>query len=130
MAIKLLPYRQQTSCYPMQKLAGEFRQMFKPLLKKRLPDLYYSGWQHNYVIDKVAACKKNNPYFIKPDIEKFYPSVPLTMVLADLQLAYKMLLGLKTVPNRFATSVIPAICSKPAKSLLFPKSISTQQLHN
>ncbi len=91
---KPAPYMVQSDGYPTAQAAKWVRDTFKPLMAKRLPTVLYSGFKHGYVVNYVQKHKNEFPYFLKIDIEKFYPSISHHYLTVETQLAYKKLLGL------------------------------------
>lgn len=93
----------------MQEGAKWLRRTFAPLLAKRLPTLYYSGFRHGFIPQFVQQHKKAYPFYLKLDIAKFYPSIPHHALMVEVQLAYKHLLGLRYVPQKFKKQLLPLL---------------------
>ena len=69
----------------------------------------YGGFKHGFVAGYVQQHKKDYPYFLKIDIQKFYPSISHHHLRVETQLAYKKLLGLEYVPKKFKKQLLPAL---------------------
>jgi len=46
---KPLPYLLQRDSYPVVAQAKRLREIFTPIIKHRLPTVYYSGWSANFI---------------------------------------------------------------------------------
>lgn len=99
----------QQDSYPIKEQATWLRETFKPLMAKRLPTVLYSGFKHGFIPQYVQKHKKKYPYFLKIDIQKFYPSLSHHHLTVEGQLAYKKLLGLSYVPKKFKKQFLPAL---------------------
>ena len=88
---KPLPYILQRDSYPVMAIAKRLRETFAPIIKRRLPTVYYSGWSANFIPNFVKNHKHSHPYFLKIDIQKFYPSLSHHHLLVEGQMAYKKL---------------------------------------
>ncbi len=95
--------------YPSKVFAAWLRVTFKPLLFKRLPTIVYGGFKHGYIANFIQKHKKAYPYFVKLDIQKFYPSIDHHHLIVETQMAYKALLGLHYVPRKFKQQFLPFI---------------------
>ena len=107
--IKPLPYLLQPDGYPIAQEAKWVRKTFAPLMAKRLPTVLYGGFKHGFIPQYVQQHKKEFPYFLKIDIEKFYPSLSHHHLTVEVQLAYKKLLGLAYVPQKFKKQMLPVL---------------------
>lgn len=105
---KAAPYLVQQDGYPIKNNAQWLRNTFKPLMAKRLPSVLYGGFKYGYIVNFIQKHKKEYPYFIKVDIEKFYPGLSHHHLTVEAQMAYKMLLGLPYVPKSFKKHFLPA----------------------
>ena len=108
---KPVPYLVQQDSYPLSLLAEWLRDTFKPLISKRLPTVLYGGFTHNFIVGFIKKHKKAYPYFVKVDIQKFYPSCKHRQLLVEGQMAYKNLLGLKYCPKKFKAQYINGVQS-------------------
>jgi hypothetical protein len=106
---KALPYMLQTDSYPNKEFASWLRNTFGPFLAKRLPTVLYSGFKHGFIPSFIQKHKKTHPYFVKIDLQKFYPSVSHHQLVVESQMAYKNLLGLTYVLKKFKQKFLPAI---------------------
>ena len=104
---KPLPYLVQANSYPIKQQVKELRKMLKPVMQRRLPTVYYSGFKHGFIINYIKRMKQTHGYYLKIDIQKFYPSLSHNVFLTEVQLAYKQLLGLRSVPSKFKKKVLP-----------------------
>lgn len=91
--IRPLPYYTTTVTESERKLAQTLRQEFVPLLTRRLPGHHLRGFRHNFIVNTVKQTKKNYPFFLRLDIEAFYPSVHHRDLIVGVQLAWRDLLG-------------------------------------
>ena len=96
-----MPYLIQHDQFPSKVFAGWLRDTFRPLIAKRLPTVLYGGFKHDFIVKFIKKYKKEFPYFVKVDIQKFYPSCAHRHLLIEGQMAYKNLLGLKVCPKKF-----------------------------
>lgn len=106
---KPLPYFNSASGYSESKLASSLRSVFVPKIRKRLPGHHLRGFQHSFIVKYVGAQKKNYPWFLRTDIERFYPSIDHRTLLINVQLAYKYLLSLDYVPASFRKKYVTSI---------------------
>lgn len=106
---KPAPYLAQQDSYPSAQAAKWVRETFKPLMAKRLPSVLYGGFKHGYVVDYVQKHKSEYSYFLKLDIDKFYPSISHHHISVETQLAYKKLLGFNYVPKKFKKQLLPKL---------------------
>lgn len=104
---KPLPYTFLRDCYPSRQFAQWLRGVFTPLLRRRMPTVYYSGFTHRFIPDFVSKYKKEYPYFVKLDIAKFYPSISHQELLVATQMAYKKLIASSFVPKKFKQEFLP-----------------------
>jgi hypothetical protein len=93
--------------YPLKAGASWLRNTLKPLMAKRLPNVYYAGFTQNYIPEFVKKHKITHPYFLKIDIQKFYPSVSHHALYVQTLLSYKCLLGVASVPKGFKQKLEP-----------------------
>jgi hypothetical protein len=107
--LKPVPYMVQQDSYPNKQFAKWLRDTFKPLLAKRLPTVLYGGFKHGFISGFIQKHKKTHPYFVKVDIQKFYPSLSHHHLGVEGQMAYKNLLGLRYVPKSFKKHFLPAL---------------------
>ena len=70
-----LPYFNIGTTVFERNLAASLRKEFIPKVARRLPDHHLRGFPHYFIVKYVATQKKNYPWFIQMDIEKFYPSI-------------------------------------------------------
>lgn len=108
---KPLPYMVQGDGYPTKKASIWLRTTFMPLMAKRLPTVLYGGFKHGFIPQYIQKYKHEYPYFLKVDIQKFYPSLSHHHLTVEGQLAYKKLLGLQYVPAGFKKQFLPAVQS-------------------
>lgn len=94
-----IPYFNTGSTRYEKELAAALRREFVPKISRRLPSHHLHGFPHNFIVKFVATQKKNYPWFLRTDIEKFYPSIEHRELLINLQLAYRELLSLPYVPD-------------------------------
>lgn len=106
---KALPYTVQQDSYPSKQFATWLREKFTPLLAKRLPTVLYGGFKQGFIPSFIQKHKKTHPYFVKVDIQKFYPSLSHHHLAVEGQIAYKHLLGLRYVPKSFKKHFLPAL---------------------
>jgi hypothetical protein len=104
---KLAPYMVLGDGYPLKAGASWLRNTLKPLMAKRLPNVYYAGFTQNYIPEFVKKHKATHPYFLKIDIQKFYPSVSHHALYVQTLLSYKCLLGVASVPKGFKQKLEP-----------------------
>ena len=71
---KPLPYRVCGNSYPINTVAKQLREELRPLMQRRLPTVYFSGFKHGYIINLIKKYKQTHSYFLKLDIKKYYPS--------------------------------------------------------
>lgn len=105
--IKTLPYIQQRDSLRTSVAARELRATLQPLMARRLPTVVYGGIKHGALVRWVQSHKKEYPYFLKLDIQKFYPSISHHHLVVEAQLAYKKLLGMQYVPSSFKKKWLP-----------------------
>ena len=106
---KPLPYWVQGDSYPTKQAAQWVRDTFKSLMAKRLPTVLYGGFKHGFIAQYIKKHKIEYPYFLKVDIQKFYPSLSHRHLTIEAQMAYKKLLGLPYVPKSFKKEFLPAV---------------------
>lgn len=106
---KPLPYFNSASGYSDSKLASSLRAVFVPKIRKRLPGHHLRGFKHSFIVKYVRAQKKQYPYFLRTDVERFYPSIDHRTLLTNVQLAYKYLLSLDYVPASFRKKYVGSI---------------------
>lgn len=99
--IRPLPYYTTEVTPDERALASALRKDFVPLLTRRLPGHHLRGFRHDYIINTVKRMKKKFPFFLRTDIEAFYPSVRHRDLVVGCQLAWRDLLGLGYVPAEF-----------------------------
>ena len=78
-------------------------------MAKQLPNIYYSGFKQDFITQFVKTHKRTHPYFLKIDIAKFYPSINHQHLMVETQLAYKNLLGMRSVPTSFKKEFLPKV---------------------
>ena len=106
---KSLPYMVQGDSNPIKTSAAWVRKTFALLMAKRLPTVLYGGFKHGFIPQYIQTHKIEYPYFLKIDIQKFYPSLNHHHLTVEAQLAYKKLLGLPYVPKGFKKQFLPAL---------------------
>lgn len=99
--VRPLPYFSADPQWGECELAASLRQDFRGLVARRLPDHHLVGQRHGSVPAFVARHKKQFPYFVRTDIANFYPAVRHGDLVVGVQLAYRDLLGLGYVPEKF-----------------------------
>lgn len=104
-----IPYFNTGSSHYERELAKSLRSLFIPKITKRLPGHHLRGFSHKFIVNYVATHKKQYPYFLRTDIEKFYPSIEYKEMIVNVQLAYKDLLSLQYVPSAFRKKYVPAL---------------------
>ena len=92
-----------------KELAKALRKEFIPKIARRLPGHHLRGHSHDFIVKYVANQKKHYPFFIRTDIEKFYPGIEHRDLIINMQIAYKELLSLKYVPSSFRKKYVPII---------------------
>lgn len=102
-----LPYMMLRDSGEAKQFAQWLKDKFTPLLKRRLPEVYYSGFSHSFVPDFINKHKHSYPYIIRLDITKFYPSIPHQHLLVESQIAYRELVNLSYVPKSFKKEFLP-----------------------
>ena len=90
-----------------REFAQWLRTKFTPLLRRRLPEVYYSGFRHSYIPDTINRYKNSYPYILRLDIAKFFPSIVHHHLIVQTQIAYKNLLGIGYVPKSFKKEFLP-----------------------
>lgn len=98
---KALPYLVQRDGYPIKEGAFWLRNTLLPLMAKRLPTIYYAGFNQKFIPGFIKKHKGAYPYFVKIDIAKFYPCISHQHLFVETLLSYKKLLGLSSVPSSF-----------------------------
>lgn len=104
-----IPYFNTNSSHYERELAKTLRLLFIPKITKRLPGHHLRGFSHKFIVNYVATHKKPYPYFIRTDIEKFYPNIEYKAMIVNVQLAYKDLLSLQYAPSAFRKKYVPAL---------------------
>ena len=105
-----------------RKLAKALRKEFIPKITRRLHGHHLCGHPHDFIVKYVANQKKHYPFFIRTDIEKFYPSIEHRDLIVNMQMAYKELLSLNYVPSSFRKKYVP-IVNKWCKELPLTRGI-------
>lgn len=62
-------------------------------MARRLPTVYYAGFKQDFIPQYIKKHKQTHPYFLKIDLQKFYPSLSHHHLCVQAQIAYKELLG-------------------------------------
>ena len=104
-----LPYFNTGSSVYEKNLAKALRKEFISKVSRRLTGHHLRGFEHSFIINYVATHKKNFPYFVRTDIEKFYPSIDHKALLTNVQLAYRDLISLPYVPSSFKKKYVSSI---------------------
>lgn len=104
---KPLPYTLLRDGYPSRQFAQWLRGTFAPLLKRRMPSVFYAGFSHRFIPDFITRYKKDYPYYIRADFSKFYPSIRHKELIVATQLAYKGLISSSYVPRSFKQEFLP-----------------------
>ena len=127
--IKPIPHYTQTDGAVMKQCAEELRSVFVPQLKLSLPMHHLAGFKHNDIIDYVAEWKKEYPFFLHAEIEKFYPGVNACDLITMLPMAYCDLFGVEDVPENFNDRVISKLVAwaeaLPQQGIPFGNNISS-----
>ncbi len=74
-SIKPIPYYTSVDSRFHRALAADLRLCFRPAVARRLPAHHMAGQKQGFIPAFVAAHKKEYPYFVRTDIELFYPAV-------------------------------------------------------
>lgn len=106
---KNLPYYTCPSYFREREIAAALRREILPKMQRRLPGHHLLGLPHDYIVKFVARNKNAYPYYIKGDIAKFYPSIRHQDIVTGFQIAYRDLLGLPYVPEKFRKCYVPGI---------------------
>ena len=107
--IRPIPYYSMPSSYEQRNCALALRKVFVPLIKRRLPNHHLVGFKQNFIPSYITQIKKEYPFFLRTDIQKFFPSVEARHLIVQMQLAYRDLLGLKFVPSKFKKTFLPPV---------------------
>jgi len=99
--IKPIPYYTQVDDEWSKRCAKELRDTFKPLVEKKLHMHHMVGLRHDAIVNFVAHYKNTHPYYVRTDIQKYYPSVRAHTLVAQAQFAYRALIGHTHVPMSF-----------------------------
>ena len=106
-SIRTAPYYNIPNVGWEYTLMWELRKELLPKIKRRMPWHHLSGFSHRYIIDFVAKNKKKYPFFFRTDIAGFYPSIRHKDVTVAMLVAYRDLLGLSYVPDKFKKKYLP-----------------------
>ena len=99
--IRTAPYYNVPNADWEYTLMRELRKELLPKIKQRMPWNHWSGFSNQYIIGYVSKHKKQYPFYFQTDIARFYPSIRHKDVVVAMQVAYRDLLGLRFVPEKF-----------------------------
>ena len=109
--IRTAPYYNVPNADWEYDLMRELRKELLPKIKRRMPWHHLSGFSHRYIVDYVAKHKKQYPFYFRADIAGFYPSIRHKDVVVAMQVAYRNLLGLQFVLDKFKKRFVPPMLS-------------------
>ena len=107
--VRPLPYYSVDGTREEKVLAKYLRAEVSDKIARRLPGHHLGGWNHRRIVSSVAKYKQEYPFFLKVDIEQFYPSVQHSSLVVGSQIAYRDLLGLDYVPKAYKRKFLPAV---------------------
>ena len=82
-------------------LMRELRKELLPKIKRRMLWNHLSGFSLRHIIDYVSEHKKQYLFYFRTDMARFYPSIRHKDVVVAMQVAYRDLLGLRFVSEKF-----------------------------
>lgn len=107
--IKPIPYYTLNDHHREKEIARELRRIFVPRIRRRFAMHYLSGFKHDAIVQYTALWKKEYPFFLRTDIECFYPNCQVHKLIAQVQIAYRDLYGLRHVPRKFKEQYLPVL---------------------
>lgn len=99
--IRPLPYWNCPTSLSERVLASALRRDFVGKVSRALPLHHLKGFRAGEIVNTVSRLKKSHPFFLRLDIEKFYPSIRHQDVVVYSQVAYRDLLHMDFVPRSF-----------------------------
>lgn len=79
--IKQLPYFSLKSTKESNLIARFILKKIKRIIKKKMPYHYLIFYKYNFYLRFIKNNSKKYPYFLKFDIEKFYPSIDIKILI-------------------------------------------------
>jgi len=97
---KNLPYFKQKSHRNYYILTSFLRRKFLPSLKKQSPQHYLINQNYRKYLKFIKLTAKKYPFFLRFDVEKYFPSVNHQTLLEEITLSYQELTN-KSISRRF-----------------------------
>lgn len=73
---------------------------FRPSMKKKFPHHYLISQDPRLYLQFIQQTSKTHPYFLRFDIEKYFPSINHQILISEISSNYQYLTG-KTISRRF-----------------------------
>lgn len=92
------PYFQLKNESSDQEIYLFVKKKFSPALKRKLPKHYLVGQNRSLYLEFIRKNTKRFPFFLRLDIEKYFPSIDHQVLLKEIEVNYRKLTGRK--PSR------------------------------